>query len=405
VRPFWLETLSEQFRVRESLQVSKVTVNEKTSQNGCGMASVNAHIQSPKYLRYVLPLRGKNGGAGGCGLSPRAKRMTLQQVAAHVGVSTPTISKVLNGRPDVAPATRERILRVLREQEYVPRGASALPMAHKHVELVFDALNNPNNLAMMKGVIQAATEDGSHVAVSAVGENINARQWVNELKRTGRAGIIMVTSRLSAEQLKRLDEAALPLALIDPINPVDQPLPSVGVSNWHGGRTAVQHLLDLGHRRIAMLRGYECLVDDARFHGYAAALSGAGIDVDRDLVARANFRFEPAVVAADRILRLPHPPTAVFAANDLEALGVIEAARRNGRSVPEDISVVGFDDSLYASVSSPGLTTLRQPLVQMGEVAYRILSDLIQGRDMASTRVELAATLIVRGSTAAPRPA
>lgn len=336
-------------------------------------------------------------------MRPRAKRMTLQQVAEHVGVSTPTISKVLNGRPDVAPETRERILRVLHEQEYVPRGASALPMAHKHVELVFDALNNPNNLEMMKGVIQAATEDGSHVAVSAVKGKVNARQWVNELKRTGRAGIIMVTSKLSPEQLKRLDEAALPLVLIDPINPVDQPLPSIGVGNWQGGRTAVQHLLDLGHRRIAMLRGYECLVDDARYHGYAAALSGAGIDVDPGLVARANFQFEAAVTAADTILRRPEPPTAVFAANDLEALGVIEAARRNGLGVPHDLSVVGFDDSLFAARSSPGLTTLQQPFVQMGEVAYRILSDLIQGRPMASTRTELAATLVVRGSTAPPR--
>jgi len=329
--------------------------------------------------------------------------MTLQQVAERAGVSAPTISKVLNGRPDVAPATRERVLQVLREHEYEPRGASALPMAHKHIEMVFDALNNPNNLAMMKGVIRATAEDGSHLAVSAVAPHTSARLWVNELRRTGRAGVIVVTSRLSADQLKRLDEAALPLVLIDPINPIDQPLPSVGVGNWHGGRTAAQHLLDLGHRRIAMLRGYECLVDDARYHGYAAALSGSGIDVDRNLVARANFQFEPAFRAADVILRRPDRPTAVFAGNDLEALGVIEAARRIGLRVPDDLSVVGFDDSMFAATSSPGLTTIRQPLEQMGEVAYRILSDLIQGRPMASTRTELAATLVVRGSTAPPR--
>jgi DNA-binding LacI/PurR family transcriptional regulator len=273
-------------------------------------------------------------------------------------------------------------------------------MAHKHIELVFDALDTPNNLEMMKGVIRAATEHGSHVAVSTVEENASARQWVDELKRVGRAGVIMVTSRLSAEQHKRLDQAALPLVLIDHINPVDPPLFSVGVSNWQAGLTGVQHLLELGHRRIAMLRGYECLVDDARYHGYMAALSSCDVEVDRDLVARADFRFEPAVHAADKILRLPDPPTAVFAANDLEALGVIEAARQNGLSVPRDISVVGFDDSLYARASTPRLTTLQQPFVQMGEVAYRILSDLIEGREMASARVELAATLIVRESTA-----
>jgi LacI family transcriptional regulator len=165
----------------------------------------------------------------------------------------------------------------------------------------------------------------------------------------------------------------------------------------------VQHLLELGHRRIAMIRGYECLVDDARYHGYVAALSSYGVDVDRDLIARAEFRFEPAVIAADKILRLPDPPTAVFAANDQEALGVIEAARQNGLSVPHDISVVGFDDNLYARACSPRLTTLQQPFVQMGEVAYRLLSDLIEGRTVASARVELAATLIVRESTA-PAP-
>jgi LacI family transcriptional regulator len=336
-------------------------------------------------------------------VNARSKRMTLQQIAQRAGVSTPTISKVLNGRPDVAPATRERILRVLHEQQYLPRGASSLPMAHRHIELVFDALTNPNNLAMMRGVLRAAADQGGHVAVSTIPENINPRHWVNELERVGRVGLIMVTSRLSSEQHKRLQEAALPLVLIDPINPVDPSLPSVGTTNWHSGMSAVQHLLALGHRRVAMIRGYECLVDDARYHGYVAALSGYGIAVDDTLIRRGNFRFEPAVEVAGEILRSPKPPTAFFAANDLEALGVIEAARRMGLSVPGDLSVVGFDDSAYASASSPQLTTVRQPFVQMGEVACQLLTDQIEGRDPASVRVELAATLVVRESTAPPR--
>ena len=338
-------------------------------------------------------------------MNARPKRMTLQQIAQRAGVSTPTISKVLNGRPDVAPATRERILRVLHEQQYLPRGASTLPMAHKHIELVFDALTSPNNLEMMRGVLQAAAEQGGHVAVSTVPENVNARLWVNELERVGRVGLIMVTSRLSPEQHQRLEEAALPLVLIDPINPVDQSLPSVGASNWQGGMSAVQHLLELGHRRIAMLRGYECLVDDARYHGYVAALSGYGIAADQGLIGRGNFHFAPSVRVIEEILASPHPPTAVFAANDLGALAVIEAARRIGVSVPADLSVVGFDDSVYASVSSPQLTTVRQPFVQMGEVAYQLLIDQMEGRDPASVRVELAATLVIRDSTAPPRSA
>jgi LacI family transcriptional regulator len=331
--------------------------------------------------------------------------MTLQQIAQRAGVSTPTISKVLNGRPDVAPATRERILRVLHEQQYLPRGASTLPMAHKHIELVFDALSDPNNLEIMRGVVQAATEEGGHVAVSTVPENVNPRLWMNELDRVGRVGLIMVTSRLTSEQHKRLQEAALPIVLIDPINPVDQSLPSVGTSNWQGGMNAVQHLLELGHRRIAVLRGYESLVDDARYHGYIAALSGYGIAVDTALVGRGDFAFEASVTMAEEILSKPCRPTAVFAANDLAALGVIEAARRIGLKVPSDLSVVGFDDSVYASVSSPQLTTVRQPFVQMGEVAYQLLADQIEGRDQAPVRVELAATVVVRDSTAPPQTA
>src|SRR5207342_3763671 len=125
-----------------------------------------------------------------------------------------------------------------------------------------------------------------HVAVSTVPENVNARHWVNELERVGRAGLIMVTSRLSSGQHRRLKEAALPLVLIDPINPVDPSQPSVGAANWQGGMWAVQHLLELGHKRIAMIRGYQCLVDDARYHGYVAALSGHGIAVDEGLIRR-----------------------------------------------------------------------------------------------------------------------
>ena len=152
-----------------------------------------------------------------------------------------------------------------------------------------------------------------------------------------------------------------------------------------------------------MLRGYECLVDDARYHGYVAALSGYGIAVDEILIARGNFRYQPAVLAAEEILGSSNPATAFFAANDLEALGVIEAARRSGFSVPANLSVVGFDDSPYASASSPQLTTVRQPFVQMGEVAYQLLSDQMAGRDPAAVRVELAATLVIRDSTAPPR--
>ena len=336
-------------------------------------------------------------------MNARSKRMTLQQVAERAGVSAPTISKVLNGRPDVSPETRERVLKVLREEQYLPRGASSLPMAHIHIELVFDALVTPNNLEITRGIVEAASEQGAHVAISTLPADLDVRPWINELERLGRAGLVIVTARLSADQQQQLQRASLPLVLIDPLSAPDPSLASVGAGNWQGGLTAVQHLLELGHRRIAMLRGRESVADRARYHGYVAALAGHGINVDESLIGSGDFRFEPTVPVALEILQRPDPPTAVFAANDAEALAVIEAARRLGKRVPEDLSVVGFDDNLIASVSSPRLTTVRQPFVQMGAVAYRVLTELMAGGESDVARVELATTLVVRESTTAPR--
>ena len=239
--------------------------------------------------------RGDREGMGR--VNPGSKRMTLQQIAERAGVSAHGQELHRSpARPDVAPATRERVLQALHEQQYLPRGASALPFAHRHIELVFDALRNTNNLEILREIIKSAAEHGGHVAVSTLPDNMNARQWIHELERVGRAGVIMVTSRLTSEQ-----EAALPVVLIDPINSVDGAVASVGATNWRGGVTAVQHLLELGHRRIAMLRGYDCLVDDARYHGYVAALTEAGVALDPGLVERADFSFEPAVSAAAQL--------------------------------------------------------------------------------------------------------
>jgi LacI family transcriptional regulator len=332
----------------------------------------------------------------------RPKRLTLQEIAKRAGVSAPTVSKVLNGRSDVSAETRERVLQALREEEYLPRGASAVPRSRTQVELVLDDFESPNNLEMLRGILRGAAANGAHVGISTLPENVNARHWVNELERAGCSGVIMVTSRLSREQQRRLDDANLSVVLIDPLSPLPATLTSVGATNWQGGMSAVAHLLDLGHMRIGMLRGTDCLVDDARYHGYVAALSSRGIEVDPSIVSRAFFRFEPAIPAALDLLRLPDRPTAIFAASDYEALGVLEAARQLGLHVPADLSVVGFDDNIGARTASPSLTTVRQPFLQMGETAYRVLVDQINGVSSPG-RVELATTLITRGSTAPPK--
>jgi LacI family transcriptional regulator len=328
--------------------------------------------------------------------------MTLRQIAEAAGVSVPTISKVLNGRGDVSAATRQRVMAALSEHDYVPRGATNLPMARRHIELTFDALINPNNLEIMRGVVDAAQKAGGHVAVSTAPAEQTGRHWVNELIRTGRDGLILVTSELSIEQQQRLGKAKLPMVLIDPVNIPDASMASVGATNFAGGMAATEHLLQLGHRRIMMLRGRTSVCETARFAGFTTALAGAGLHVDASLLPSGNFRYRASLEAARVLLAVDEPPTAIFAANDLAALAVIDVARQLGLRVPEDLSVVGFDDMMQATTTSPSLTTVKQPLYDMGAVAYEMLTDLIEGRPPASHRLELATTLVLRESTAPP---
>ncbi|MEU4743148.1 substrate-binding domain-containing protein, partial [Actinosynnema sp. NPDC023658] len=176
---------------------------------------------------------------------------------------------------------------------------------------------------------------------------------------------------------------------------------SVAATNRAGGVTAVRHLLSLGHRRIGVVGGpRDVLCSRARLDGYRFAHDRAGLAVDPALVRHADFSREGGRREAVELLRLPDRPTAVFAANDEQALGVVEAARAAGLSVPGDLSVVGFDDLPAARWSAPALTTVRQPLAAMGRRAGWMLADLIAGRPPATDRVELATELVVRSSTA-----
>ena len=180
--------------------------------------------------------------------------------------------------------------------------------------------------------------------------------------------------------------------------------PTIGAANWSGGLAATEHLLALGHRRIGLIAGPpRLLCSRARFDGYRAALEAAGLAVDDTLVVPGDFRPESGFTGCTALLDLPEPPTAVFAASDQMALGAIEALRRRGLRAPEDMSVVGFDDLPEVRWSAPPLTTVRQPLADMGKLAVRTVLGLARGERPDSPRVELGTELVVRSSTAPPR--
>lgn len=339
---------------------------------------------------------------------PKGKsgRVTLAQVAERSGVSLSTVSKVLNGRADVADSTREAVERAFADLGYVSRSDKRSPNRRRSVLLVLAAGVNPYAAEVLDGVIAEADELGVTIAVTKAPapDRINPSTLVQELANDGHSGVVVVTPEFSDEDLAFLTRRRVPMAMIDPVDPIHGEGVSIGTANWSGGLTATQYLLDTGHRRIAFVGGPTgSLVGQARLHGYRAALERAGLPYDDELVGHAPFRFGPGHDEALRLLRLPDPPTAVFASSDATALGVMAAARELGLAVPRDLSVVGYDDTWVAQWAVPPLTTIRQPMPEMGRAALRSVVAQADGGAPPSRRVELNTELVVRETVAPPR--
>jgi LacI family transcriptional regulator len=340
-------------------------------------------------------------------LASRDQRATLANVAASAGVSVATVSKVLNGRNDVAPATRALVQDLLHEHEYVARRAK--PAQSPTIELFFHGQLNAYHTEVLQGVVEAGAETGFAVVVSvrpraqrSSGANRPAA-WARELATAGRQAAIVVTSEVGAADLTALSRVRLPVVVIDPINLPSARVTSVGSTNFAGGLTATQHLLELGHRQIAYVGGpATAACNQARMHGYRGAMEAEGAPVPDAYVRTGRFSYEHGIAGGAALLDLPEPPTAVFAGSDETALGVLEAARTRGLRIPEDLSVVGFDDTPIARLAAPPLTTVRQPLREMGAVAVRTALRLAAGERVDSHHVELATELVVRQSTARP---
>lgn len=332
-----------------------------------------------------------------------AQTATLAEIAREAGVSAPTVSKVLNGRADVAPATRHRVEGLLRAHGYRRRRAEATrsPL----IDLVFHELDSAWALEVIRGVENVARVAGLSVVLSeSAGRLTPGRTWADQVAARRPHGVILVLSELDESQRALLTSRSIPFVVMDPAGDPGTDVPSIGATNWQGGLAATRHLVELGHTRIGAITGpSRMLCSRARVDGYRAALETAGLPVDPSLIAAGDFHHDAGHRLGLQLLGRPDRPTAVFAGNDLQALGLYEAARELGLRVPEDVSVVGFDDLPVARWVGPPLTTVRQPLTEMAEAAARLVLDLGRGdATAAATRVELATSLVVRSSTATP---
>lgn len=342
--------------------------------------------------------------------APGHGRATLGAVARAAGVSLGTASKVVNGRSGVGQVTQQRVRRAIDELGYMSVGERQRVVnrrAEVSIELLLDShdVANPYISTFLQGVMDAAAKFGIGLTLrnlSAIADKDPAA-WALKLARGGTSGVIELTSAYSAARMQALRDVDIPMVLVDPIDEPRTTLPSIGATNWQGAYAATRHLLDLGHRSVAYIGGpVGAACDIARAHGWAAAMAEAGIVVDATAVPRHSYTYEHGLEAATAILGSADRPTAIFAGSDLTAMGVLEAARRLGLRVPADLSVVGFDDTQVASIATPPLTTVHQPIADIGRTALVSVLRLARGETLVTKRVALSTELIVRSSTCPP---
>ncbi len=333
-------------------------------------------------------------------------RPTLAAIAITAGVSAPTVSKVLNGRFDVAEPTRIKVQELLVRHGYAPKR----PESTYLIDLLLHDVRSSWADIIVRATVDAAAELGLGVVVSTARARQCRGDWLDRVLNRGTDGLVAVVEPLQPAEDARLAGYGVPVVLLDPLGEPTERVPSVGATNWHGGLTATEHLTRLGHRQIAVLGGPTTLSSTrARVEGYRAALTAAQIAPNADFIRYGNFTEQAGHNLTQALLDLPVPPTAIFCGNDEQAFGALKAARERGLRVPEDLSLVGFDDVPMASWLSPALTTVRQPLEAMAAEAVHLLTRMIAGSLVTGDtgtgrahRVELGTELIVRDTTCPP---
>jgi LacI family transcriptional regulator len=341
------------------------------------------------------------------------ERVTIRQLARLSGVSIGTVSRALNGYADVRPETRERIMRLASELDYTPSAsARSLVTQRSHVVGVFldtgeghPDVQHPffhEVLGGLKDRIGAGGFDLLLFASERPGNGYGPHSYLKRARHHAVDGVALMGLTADDPEVRRLVRAEIAAVGID--MEVEGPRAEIVESdNVAGARRAVEHLQELGHRRIATITGMlEARPGSDRLRGYRAAVQAAGLAYRDEYVAYGDFYVESGRTGAARLLSLPEPPTAIFAAADMMAIGAVRAAAELGLRVPEDVAIVGFDDIQLAPHLNPPLTTLRQDKLGLGAAAGEALIARINGDDTRSPLRMLDVELVVRGSTAAP---
>jgi LacI family transcriptional regulator len=336
----------------------------------------------------------------------RAEKVTIRQVAEAAGVSIATVSRVVNGRSDVSAGTRQVVERVLRERGYPAGSRRARTAAATGLIGVTMPLVHPGYFAqILSGAAEALYEQGMRAVICPTGHSHEREASLLDWLASGDAdGAALVLPEESGDELRALAAHGFPFVVVDPRTEVPDGIPVVCAAHSSGATQATRHLLSFGHRRIGVIGGPEgWIATRERLRGYYGELASAGVLPDESLVRYSNFRVDGGRAEAAALLDLPEPPTAIFAFNDSMAIGVMGEAAARGLRIPGDCSVVGFDDTVEATAVVPALTTVRQPLAELGRTAVSVLLRQLSNSGFEPLRIELETRLVVRSSTGQPR--
>lgn len=335
----------------------------------------------------------------------RSSTPTIKDVALKAGVSTATVSRVISGREKVSQTLIEQVNEAIEELQYRPsRVARNLRVRKANtVGLLVSDIQNPFFTSIMRGIQDTLLAKGYVLlAANSDEDEDQERIHIETLLAEEVAGIILAPASTSARIYADLIEQGVGLVIIDRI-PDRLKVDSVLVDNTAGARSAVEHLISLGHRRIGIIAGREHVsTATLRQEGYRFALQDAGLPYDPELVSTGDFRQEGGYQAMNALLNLAEPPTAVFSSNNVMTLGALQAIHEKCLKIPEEIALVSFDDMPWAASLQPPLSAVAQPTYEIGTTAARLLLERVNDPERSTRRVILESELIVRGSTVGP---
>ncbi|WP_339182519.1 LacI family DNA-binding transcriptional regulator [Oceanobacillus sp. FSL W7-1293] len=329
----------------------------------------------------------------------KKKRPTIYDVAKEAGVSISTVSKVMNGTGSIADKTKKKVEASMQKLSYQPIAAPALLKRLQTIGLLIPSIADPFSAEIARKIEDNGRKYGFSLIVCSTDNNLDKeKEYIAILRKKYVDGIIIATGLKNAKALQELKNSNIPIALLSREVP-SLPLNTVLVNDYLGAYEATSYLIKRGHQRIAMITEdmYFSSVK-ARVDGYKQALEDEQMEVSKSLISIDNSSFMDASQSAEKLVNMKEAPTAIFASTEPLAIGAMQGVREAGLKIPDDVSIVGFDNSILAQMCYPQLTTVAQPTEEMAEKIVQLLVEEINGTEKVKQRIVLAPRLVIRGT-------